>query len=276
MTISDHPLHGSGRAVFPHPALASGDDAKSPQGIGVADTCRGQPSFDEPPHPLPENAAVLTTARQRTMPEPADLETEEVERRSVAGYAVVTDVPTNDRAQPLSLLRDGVVHASLELGFHRAQLRLQALANRLPQDREIPVASLLCANVREAEEAEGFRFALTASLAVFGRERSEFQEARLFGVQFQPSEVLPYVHGVSDRAGSCSISRYRCDRWGLPLFLTASAPRRKILSRLNTRPARTPVNASALPSRATPHDSGSVWVANPSPSETFIHYTSPV
>ena len=29
MTITDHPLHGSGRADFPHPALASGDDAEA-------------------------------------------------------------------------------------------------------------------------------------------------------------------------------------------------------------------------------------------------------
>ena len=37
----------------------------------------------------------------------------------------------------------------------------------------------------------------------------------------------------------------------------------KILTRLYTRPARPPVNASSPPSRAAPHDSGPVWVANP-------------
>src|SRR5437660_11603020 len=35
MTIARNPLHGSGRAALPHPALASGEDAKSPQGIGM-------------------------------------------------------------------------------------------------------------------------------------------------------------------------------------------------------------------------------------------------
>jgi len=65
--------------------------------------------------------------------------------------------------------------------------------------------------------------------------------------------VFPSVHGVFDRAGFDHISRYRCARCGLPLLLTASAPRRNALSRLNTRPARTPVNASMLPLRATPH-----------------------
>ena len=91
-----------------------------------------------------------------------------------------------------------------------------------------------------------------------------------------PREVCPYVHGVSDRAGLGSISRYRCPRWRLPLSPTASASRRMFLSRLNTRPARAPVNASTRSLQAAPHDSGSAWVATPSPYDSFIHYTSPV
>ena len=96
------------------------------------------------------------------------------------------------------------------------------------------------------------------------------------GISRFSCEVFPYVPGVSDRAGSHRLSRYRGARWGLPLLLTASAPRRKCLSRLHTRPARAPVNASTLPSQVAPHDSGSVWVASPSPYDSFIHDTSPV
>src|SRR5580658_3541302 len=58
-------------------------------------------------------------------------------------------------------------------------------------------------------------------------------------------------------------SRFRWTRWSFPLLLTASAPRRKLLTRLNTRPGRSPVNASTLPSRAAPHDSGPRWVPDP-------------
>src|SRR5487761_639301 len=76
------------------------------------------------------------------------------------------------------------------------------------------------------------------------------------GISRFPSEVSPYVHGVSDRAGLGHTSRYRCTRWGLPLSPTASASRSKCLTRLNTRPARPPVNASSPPLRAAPHDSG--------------------
>src|SRR5215469_1802089 len=89
-------------------------------------------------------------------------------------------------------------------------------------------------------------------------------------------EVFPYVYGVSDRAGLGRISRYRCVRCCLPLLLTASASRRNALSRLNTRPARSPVNASTLPLREAPHDSGPSWVAGPLTCDSFIHNTSPV
>src|SRR5438046_1066291 len=54
-----------------------------------------------------------------------------------------------------------------------------------------------------------------------------------------------------------------------------SALRMKTFSRLDTQPARTPVNASPTPLRTPTHDSGPVWFATPSPYETFIHNTSP-
>src|SRR5467141_3531473 len=96
------------------------------------------------------------------------------------------------------------------------------------------------------------------------------------GISRFPCEVSAYVLGVSDRAGFSCTSRYRHTRWGLPLLLTASASRRKVLTRLNTQPARSPVNASTPPLRAAPHDSGPMWVADPLSYDFCIHYTSPV
>ena len=96
------------------------------------------------------------------------------------------------------------------------------------------------------------------------------------GISRFSREVFPYMLGVSDRAGPRCISRYRCVECGLPPSPTASAPRREFLSRLNTRPARTPVNASPLPLRTATHDSGPLWAANPSTYDSFIHNTSPV
>src|SRR4029077_9988338 len=96
------------------------------------------------------------------------------------------------------------------------------------------------------------------------------------GISRFPFEVLPYVHRVCDRAGLQCTSRYRCIGWGLPLSPTASASRSELLTRLNTRPAHSLVNASTPPSRAAPHDSGPMWVATSHSYDSFIHYTSPV
>jgi hypothetical protein len=49
-----------------------------------------------------------------------------------------------------------------------------------------------------------------------------------------------------------------------------------LISRLNTLPERTPVNASTTPSRVPPHDSGPSWVASPSMYDSLIRYSMPV
>src|SRR6266851_4400704 len=200
--VAHNPLHGSGRAGFPHPALASGDDAKAAQGIGVTDADRRPPAINQPPHAVPEDPAVLTTSRQRAMPEPARVEPKQVERRSVHGHPVVADVSLDHRAQPLTHLRDRVVHASPEFGGDLTQLSLQPRTNRLPQHRKTSVASLLPADVREAEEVESFGLPLTASRSVLSRAGAELQEPGLLGMQLQSElpntlgQFLPAALGI--------------------------------------------------------------------------------
>ncbi|MBP1774900.1 MAG: hypothetical protein H6Q86_906 [candidate division NC10 bacterium] len=65
---------------------------------------------------------------------------------------------------------------------------------------------------------------------------------------------------------------------GLPAASRTSAPRsthhlrsRAWRTRLNTRPARTPVDASPRSSRTAAHDSGPARVATPSPCDSLIH-----
>src|SRR6267143_2133276 len=57
------------------------------------------------------------------------------------------------------------------------------------------------------------------------------------------------------------------DSVGTPIWL---------ISGLNTRPARTPTNASRPALRLTPHSSGPAWIASPSPYDSCIRYTSPL
>jgi hypothetical protein len=97
------------------------------------------------------------------------------------------------------------------------------------------------------------------------------------GISRLPRKVFPYVPEVSDRAGSERVSRYRTR----PVLPSAASHGVGTLnfnrfSRLHTRPARTPVNASVMASLPPLHDSGPVWFATPSPYDSLIHNTLPV
>ena len=183
--VTHNPLHGSGRAGFPHPALALGNNAKPAQGIVMVDASRREPTVNQPPHTVPGNATILASPRQRAMPEPAGLEPEHVQRGLVHGHPKVSEMSTHHRAQPLPHFRDGSVHASPELSFHLAQLRLQAFAHRLPQHGKPSIAPLLPADVRKAEKVESLRLPSSTLLPVLGRKRTELQKPCLVGMQFQ-------------------------------------------------------------------------------------------
>ena len=169
--IAHNPLHGSGRAGFPHPALTLGNDALAAQGIRMMDTYWREPVADQAPHPVPRHATVLAAPRKRAMPEPAHLEPKHEQRRAVSRHAVVADVSTHDQAQPLAHFPDGIVHASSEFGFYLPQLGLQPLTNRLPHHREPSIAPLPSTDMRKAEEVERLRFPLPGVVDAAGEVR---------------------------------------------------------------------------------------------------------
>src|SRR6266481_5103053 len=191
--ITHNPLHGSGQADFPHPALALGDNAHASQGIRMTDGRQRQPASDEAPHTVPEDASVLATPRQRTMPEPSHLESKKSQRRVVHGHPIIPEVSTHHRLQPLALFGDGFMHAPLKLGFHRVHLRLQPFADRLPQHRVHSVAPLLHADMREEEKTECLGLPFSTPLPVVDRKRTKFQQPRFLGMQCQVE--LPHSLG---------------------------------------------------------------------------------
>jgi hypothetical protein len=119
------------------------------------------------------------------MPEPADSEPKNCQRRLVHGHSVVPDVSTYNRLQPLALFGDGFVHSSLKFGCHLIQLRLQPCAYRLPQHREPSIAPLLHADMCEAQKVERLRFPFSTPPPLVDRMRTELQQSRLHGMQFQ-------------------------------------------------------------------------------------------
>src|SRR5580704_5436651 len=200
--IAHNPLQGSGRADFPHPALAVGDDAYAPQRIGMTDGSRRQPASDQAPHTIPEDLAVLAALRQRTMPEPTNSESKKHQRRFIHGHPVVADVSTHHCLQPFALFRDRFVHPSLKFGLHLIQFRLQPFAYRLPQHSVHSIASLLDADMRKAEKVECLRFPFSTPLPVVDRKRTKLQQPRFLGMQFQVelshslSEFRPKLIGL--------------------------------------------------------------------------------
>src|SRR5437899_105166 len=83
MTIADHPLHGSGRAALPHPALALGGDGKAHARVGMTDTWRRQPAVDVGAHATPRQVIALTPATQDAPPELGHCRSKRVQRRAV-------------------------------------------------------------------------------------------------------------------------------------------------------------------------------------------------
>src|SRR5262245_13272176 len=265
MPIAEHPLHRSGRADFPHPAPTSGDDAKSLERIGMTGSGRRQPSRDVARHPCPGQAMTASATPKRAQPQPSDLGAERVR-------SVITDVASDHASEPCTLFGERQVHAPHQLRFHGAKLRLQALADRLPEYRITSVAPLPRTDVREAEKVERLRFPLTASLAPLSRKRTELDEPRLLGMKLQ----FELAHALGKIALELLGIRFRLKAQDDVVREPDNDDVAGRLTVLNTRPVRSPVDASTPPSRAPPHDPGPAWSASPSPYETFIHTTMPV
>src|SRR5258706_4375228 len=183
--IAYNPLHGSGQAGCPHPALALGEDAYAAQGIGMTDSRHRQPASAEAQHAIPQYAALLAAPRKRAMPEAPYLESKDPQRVVVLGHSVISDVSTHHRLQPLAYCGDGFMHPSLKFGFHLVQFRLQPFADRLPQHREPSMSSLLHTDMCEAKKVERLRFPFSTPLPLVDRIRTKLQKSRLLGMQFQ-------------------------------------------------------------------------------------------
>ena len=158
----------------------------------MADMGRRQPAADEPCHSVPLDATMLASSAQGMMPEVAHGETKVVHGLAVTRYSEVTKMPAHHRLQPRADFRNGVVHAPPQFGFHLLQLGLHALANRLPKHQK-PPSLRLPAEVREAEEAEGFGLSLTGALSVLCSMASELDQPRLLRVQLQLERKRPVL-----------------------------------------------------------------------------------
>ena len=193
MSVTQHPLHRSVRAGLPHTAPASGRDDQTLVRVGVADGGCGQPMRNQAMHSTPWQVMGLAAAAQGAMPQPPNLDAEYAQPRPVVGHAEVTAMAGHHRAQVLALLFDGSVHAPPELQLDRLQFGSQAFGTSQPQYHELSLPGFPAA-MREAQEVEGLRLALSPAASVVAGEAPELDQPRLVRVQLQPELAQPLGH----------------------------------------------------------------------------------
>jgi hypothetical protein len=145
---------------------------------------RRKPSADESLHTLPLDTSLLASPFERVMPEVTDREAKVGQSVAVSRNAEVANMPTYNGLQPCADFRNRVMHASPQLDLHLLQLGLHAFANGVPKHHKPPLLRLP-ADMLEAEEIEGLRFAQTNALSVGRRMASELEKPRLLRVQLQ-------------------------------------------------------------------------------------------
>src|SRR5947199_2683573 len=97
---------------------------------------------------------------------------------------MVVEVAADNMPQPLSLLRNWLVHTPSHVLLDHPQLRPHAVAPGLPFEQEFAPAGF-AADEGEAQEVEGLRLAEPSLLAVSCRKASELDEPGLLGVKRQ-------------------------------------------------------------------------------------------
>ena len=132
----------------------------------MTDAGRRQPAVDEPPHPVPEDAAVLAAPRQRAMPEPAHLEPKHAAapgsswapRSSGCAHSTTerSHLPTSGTGS--CMRRRSSAFTSFSFACSRLRIVCRSTVNR-------PLLLFFAADVREAEEVERLRLPFAAPLA---------------------------------------------------------------------------------------------------------------
>ena len=151
--VAHNPLHGSGRAELPHPALASGNNAKALPRTRMTDASLRDPASHPALHLSPRHMGFLATASKNPPPNPSHGHAKVTDRHRAHRHCVITHVSKDHRAHIDSHFKDGIVHASPQSGFNLSKLRLPPLAHRLPEHHE-PSLACLSAAVSEPQEAE--------------------------------------------------------------------------------------------------------------------------
>ena len=136
-------------------------------------------------HPCPDYGFAVAPSLKSAPPASCDLKAKARQGLLIFGNSVVSVVPANHRTQPLSLVRDWVVHPFSHLSFKLMKFCLHLLPNRKPANCVHSVAALSRTDMRKTQEVKCFRFTRSSFLSVVDRKWTKFQNPRLLGMKFK-------------------------------------------------------------------------------------------
>src|SRR5260370_41440180 len=128
--------------------------------------------------PLPRDPTVLTASRQRAAPEVDHVMAEGSDRCRVGRHGVIGEIASDNLRQPAPLLGDRLVHPGSHLLLDLLELAPHAGTPGFPLEEELAL-TVASADVGEAQEIEGLRFAEPALVAPVHRLATELDQTSL-------------------------------------------------------------------------------------------------
>src|SRR5271157_5755266 len=141
-------------------------------------------AVDKPIEALPGQPVSLTPPKQGAPPGAAHLTAEALQPSEIAWDRVVVEIALHHAVQPLADLRDGFVPSPQQSGPNGRQRRPHAFLHREANDLE-PTLSVGPTTMRESQEVERLRMALTPISTVLDGESTKLDQPRLVRVQCQ-------------------------------------------------------------------------------------------
>ncbi len=185
MPITEHPLHRSVRALLMHTAPTLGDDAHSPERIGVMEFNLRKPKIDNLFHLFPWQLATVAPATQGPPPHLRDGKAEGTHGLLIVGNSVVSAMSLDHTLQPLSLLFDRMMHSLSHLLLQFLQFSSHLFPDCSSEDRVHTIAALYSYDVSEAKEVKSFWLVLTSAFSVLNGPWAKLQNTRLFWVKLK-------------------------------------------------------------------------------------------
>ena len=154
-----------------------------------------EPTIRKRPKANPSDAVPVTPSTQRMKPMPNHLGPEGFHAGEIAGDCMIVHVALHHRAKPDSQRPHTVMNTTTKALLDSVEFGHQALGNSLAFHREAFPFAGSATHMREPEEIEGLRFALTATTSIEPGIGAKLDHARLVRMERKAEalQTLPKI-----------------------------------------------------------------------------------